>query len=149
MLVELASLSDPDLVPATIARSLGLDPGRDAQATLIDALAERELLLVLDNLEHLTAAAPGLVSLIAKAPRLVVLVTTQVVLHVSGEHVHPVAPLARTTPSSSSANVPAPGSVVRAGHGDAAHGRLDRPAPGQPAAVDRARRGSRPDPGPA
>ncbi len=93
-LVELASLSDPDLVPATVARALGLDPGLDAQATLIDALADRELLLILDNVEHLRAAAPGLVALLAKAPRLVVIVTTQVVLHVSGEHVHPVAPLA-------------------------------------------------------
>ena len=93
VLVELASLSDPDLVPATIVRSLGLDPGRDAQATLAGALAERELLLVLDNLEHLTAAAPALVALLARAPRLVVLLTTRVVLHVSGEHVHPVGPL--------------------------------------------------------
>jgi predicted ATPase/DNA-binding SARP family transcriptional activator len=94
ILVELAALSDPDLVPATIARALGLDPGRDAQVTVLDAIADHELLLVLDNFEHLRPAAPGLVALLANAPRLVILVTTQVVLHVSGEHVHPVGPLA-------------------------------------------------------
>lgn len=94
VLVELAALSDPDLVPATIARALGLDPGRDAQVTVLDAIADQELLLVLDNFEYLRSAAPGLVGLLANAPRLVILVTTQVVLHVSGEHVYPVGPLA-------------------------------------------------------
>jgi predicted ATPase len=93
--VELASLSDPELVPVTIARAVGLDPGPDPAMTLLDALAERELLLVLDNLEHLRAAAPGLVSLLSRAPRLVILATTRVVLHVSGEHVYPVGPLAQ------------------------------------------------------
>ena len=94
VLVELASLRDADLVPATIAREAGLEPGSDAMATLADALADRELVLVLDNMEHLRAAAPHLVRLLAVAPRLVIVVTTRVVLHVSGEHVYPVAPLA-------------------------------------------------------
>jgi predicted ATPase/DNA-binding SARP family transcriptional activator len=94
-LVELAALTDPDLVPATIARALGLDAGRDALGTLADALADRELLLVLDNVEHLRAAAPGFVTLLARARRLVILATSQAVLHVSGEHVYPVAPLTR------------------------------------------------------
>ncbi|OGO59111.1 MAG: hypothetical protein A2V85_16960 [Chloroflexi bacterium RBG_16_72_14] len=94
VLIELASLHDPELVPATIARGLGLDPGRDAMATLLDALADREVLLVLDNVEHLRAATPDLVRLLAGAPRLVIVVTTRVVLHLSGEHVYPVTPLA-------------------------------------------------------
>ncbi len=93
-LVELASLNDPDLVPATIARAFALEPGPDALTTLADALANREALLVLDNVEHLRAAAPDLVRLLAAAPRLTILVTTRVVLHVSGEHVYPVVPLA-------------------------------------------------------
>ena len=93
VLVELASLRDADLVPATIAREAGLEPGSDAMATLADALADRELVLVLDNMEHLRAAAPQLVRLLAAAPRLVIVVTTRVVLHASGEHVYPVAPL--------------------------------------------------------
>lgn len=93
VLVELASLHDPALMPSTIARGLGLEPGADAMAALLDALANRELLLVLDNLEHLREAAPDLVHLLAGAPRLVIIATTRVVLHVSGEHVYPVAPL--------------------------------------------------------
>lgn len=94
VLVELAAVADPDLLPSTLVRSLGLEPGPDAMATLLDALAPRETLLALDNFEQLRTAAPGLVRLLAAAPRLVMLVTTRVVLHVSGEHVYPVAPLA-------------------------------------------------------
>jgi predicted ATPase/DNA-binding SARP family transcriptional activator len=94
VLVELGGLRDPDLVPATIARDLDLEPGRDATATLLDALEPRELLLVLDNLEHLRGAGPFLVRLLAAAPRLTILATTRVVLHLSGEHVYPVGPLA-------------------------------------------------------
>jgi predicted ATPase/DNA-binding SARP family transcriptional activator len=94
ILVELASLSDPQLMLATTARALGLDPGRDALTTLHDALHQREILLVLDNLEHLRAAAPELVRLLASAPHVKIVVTSRAVLHVSGEHVYPVAPLA-------------------------------------------------------
>ena len=91
--VELASLSDPDLVPATIGRALGIESGADPMATLLDAVASREMLLVLDNFEHLLSAAPGLVRMLANAPRLVLLVTSRVVLHVTGEYVFPVGPL--------------------------------------------------------
>jgi predicted ATPase/DNA-binding SARP family transcriptional activator len=94
LLVELGSLSDPDLVIPTIAQALGLEPGRDAMSTLTAALASRELLLVVDNLEHLRESAPSLVRLLAGAPRLAVVVTSRAVLHVSGEHVYPVGPLA-------------------------------------------------------
>ncbi len=91
--VELASLSDPDLVPSTIGRALGIEGGADPMATLLDAVGSREMLLVLDNFEHLRSAAPDLVRLLANAPRFVLLVTSRVVLHVSGEHVFPLAPL--------------------------------------------------------
>lgn len=93
-LVEMASLTDPSLVPATIAVALGVDPGADPMASLLRAVAGRELLLVLDTLEHLREATPELVRLLAGAPRLVILATTRVVLHASGEHVFPVHPLA-------------------------------------------------------
>jgi predicted ATPase/DNA-binding SARP family transcriptional activator len=92
-LVELASLRDPDLVLSTLAHGLGVDPGANAFAALTDSLRDRELLLIVDNAEHLRGAAPDLVRLLAAAPRLVVVVTTRVVLHVSGEHVYPVGPL--------------------------------------------------------
>ena len=93
LLVELASLVDPSLVLPTIARALDLDPGADAMAALSTALGTREQLLLLDNLEHLRSAGPDLVRLLAAAPRVVIVATTRAVLHVSGEHVFPVAPL--------------------------------------------------------
>ena len=94
VLVELASLTDADLVLPTIASALGIEPGQEALATVVDALADRECLLVLDNVEHLRGAAPSLVYLLANAPRLVLVLTTRIVLHLSGEHVYPVFPLA-------------------------------------------------------
>ena len=93
--VELAPLRDPGLVVPTIAHVIevaGVE-GAGAVETLGEALRERELLLVLDNAEHVRAAAPAFVELLARAPRLTLLVTSRVVLHVSGEHVFPVAPL--------------------------------------------------------
>jgi predicted ATPase len=62
-------------------------------------LRTREALLVLDNFEHVRAAAPVLVELMSHAPRLTLLVTSRVVLHVSGEHVYPVEPLAEDAAS--------------------------------------------------
>lgn len=93
VIVELAPVTDPDLVPATIAHALGVEPGRDAMETVRDLIADRELLLVVDNVEHLREAAPRFVRLLADAPRLVIVATTRVVLHVSGEYVYPVHPL--------------------------------------------------------
>ena len=94
--VALAPLRDPSLVIGTIARACGLQQLADEHSiqALADALSARELLLVLDNFEHLRAAAPHLVELLARAPRLRLLVTSRAVLHVSGEHVYPVEPLA-------------------------------------------------------
>jgi predicted ATPase/DNA-binding SARP family transcriptional activator len=94
VLVELAPLRDPELVVPTIAHAAGLGEPQGQSATALgDALRDRELLLVLDNAEHLRPAAPAFVELLAQAPRLTVLVTSRSVLHVSGEHVFPVAPL--------------------------------------------------------
>jgi predicted ATPase len=91
-LVELAPLRDPELVVPTIAQALDLADAATLEK-LADALRTRELLLVLDNAEHLRAAAPFFAELIARAPRLTLLVTSRAVLHVSGEHVFPVQPL--------------------------------------------------------
>ena len=94
--VALAPLNDPSLVVGTIARACGLPALADEHSiqALAAALAARELLLVLDNFEHLRAVAADLVELLARAPRLRLLVTSRAVLHVSGEHVYPVEPLA-------------------------------------------------------
>jgi predicted ATPase/DNA-binding SARP family transcriptional activator len=93
--VQLAPLRDPRLVPAAILSALGLreQPGGPLE-TLATALRARELLLVLDNAEHLRAAAPSYAELLARLPRLSLLVTSRTVLHLSGEHVYPVEPLA-------------------------------------------------------
>jgi non-specific serine/threonine protein kinase len=94
--IPLASVADPDLVPATIAGALGVREaaGRSLLDRLVTFLSERSLLLVVDNFEHLAAAAPLLTNLLAAAPRLTVLVTSRVVLGLSGECPYPVPPLA-------------------------------------------------------
>ena len=94
--VNLAPLRDPALVVGAIARALEIPnvSGEDSLQTLADALAPRELLLLVDNAEHVRAAAPSFVELLARAPHLTLLVTSRVVLHVSGEQVFPVEPLA-------------------------------------------------------
>lgn len=93
-LVELAPVRDPDLLVSAISTAVGIEQVGDRPLeTLVAALRGRELLLLLDNLEHLRSAAPVLVELISRAPRVTLLVTTRVVLHVSGEHVYPVEPL--------------------------------------------------------
>jgi predicted ATPase len=95
-LVELAPLREPTLVVPTIAHALGVaeDPDQEPLETLAAALAAQELLLLVDNAEHVREAAPSFARLVSAAPRLTLLVTSRAVLHVSGEHVFPVAPLA-------------------------------------------------------
>jgi DNA-binding SARP family transcriptional activator len=94
--VELAPLRDPALLLDTILRPLPVDciAEEEQLETLMRFLAPRELLLVLDNAEHLHDAMVIIRELLARAPRLTVLVTSRAVLHLSGEHVYPVQPLA-------------------------------------------------------
>ena len=92
---ELAPLRDHALVLPTIARALGAtdDPDEEGLEALAAALAPQELLLVVDNAEHVREAAPSFAQLVARAPHLTLVVTSRVVLHVSGEQVFSVAPL--------------------------------------------------------
>src|SRR5215218_8918456 len=94
--VPLASMRDPELVLPEIARARELqDVGeRTIAARLRAALRERELLLVLDNLEQVIDAAPALSDLLTECPRLTMLATSREVLRVRGEREFPVAPLA-------------------------------------------------------
>ena len=94
--VELAAIATAELVPTTVAQTLGLRevPGEPLEATLRAYLAEKQVLLVLDNFEHLLTAAPMVRELLASASRLRVLVTSRASLHVSGEHEYSVPPLA-------------------------------------------------------
>jgi predicted ATPase/DNA-binding CsgD family transcriptional regulator len=95
-LVDLAPLRDPGLVAATVAASLGL---RDESAgswmeLLTDYLQDRELLLVMDNCEHLLDPCAVLVeTLLRSAPGLRILATSRQALGVPGEHTFPVRPL--------------------------------------------------------
>ena len=95
-LVELAPLTDSTLVPASVAHALGVSE-RDVPtpaAGLARALAGRELLVVLDNCEHVLEAAAGLVaSLLAQCRRVRFLATSRERLDVPGELVFPVPPL--------------------------------------------------------
>lgn len=90
-LVELAALSDPGLVLPAIRRALGLAEEDD----VADALAARRVLLVLDNFEQVTGAAPKVAELLAAAKHLRVLVTSRTALKLHGERLYDVAPLPR------------------------------------------------------
>jgi predicted ATPase/DNA-binding SARP family transcriptional activator len=93
--VGLAPLQDPDLVLSTAAQALGV--GATSGDTLAEDLARylwnRELLLVLDNFEHLLAAAPPVADIAASAAGVKLLATSRAPLRLSAEHVYPVAPL--------------------------------------------------------
>jgi non-specific serine/threonine protein kinase len=105
-LVDLAPLSVPDLVAQTIATVLGVreGPHRSSRDTLFDTLRVRELLLVLDNCEHVIASCAELVeALLRVAPSLRVLATTREALGVSGET---VCRLSSLSFSESSASAP-------------------------------------------
>ena len=92
--VELASVQSADLVAAAIAAGLGLNTSAGQLTADLEAyLRARRLLLALDNFEQMMGAAPLLAELLAAAADLVVLVTSRIVLRLSGEHELPVPPL--------------------------------------------------------
>lgn len=110
-LVELAPLGDATDVAPAVLSTLGaseyvdLTPpsslvpkhvraSRAATERLVEVIADRRILLVLDNCEHLVEEVAGLVdSLLAACPRLRVLTTSREPLSIPGEHLHPVGPL--------------------------------------------------------
>jgi len=95
-LVALAPLTDPTLVASAVAGALGVreQGGRPLQDILVEYLDTKRTLLLLDNFEHVTAAAPLLAALLAACPHLRLLVTSRAPVRVRGEQVLPVAPLA-------------------------------------------------------
>lgn len=92
---ELAGIRDVGLVLPTMVQALGLraDGGRSPLETLAAHLRDRETLLVLDNFEHLAAAAEQVIALLAACPPLKILVTSRAALHVHGEQQFVVPPL--------------------------------------------------------
>ncbi|GAA3135693.1 ATP-binding protein [Streptosporangium carneum] len=94
--VELACLTDPHLLPGTVADSVGVadQSARPPQELLADWLSPRRALLMLDSCEHLVDAVASLAdTLLRAAPGLRVLATGRQPLGVSGEHVYPVPTL--------------------------------------------------------
>src|SRR5205085_514993 len=94
--VSLAALRDPALVLPAIAAALGVreTPGRKIGDTLHDYVRDKGLLLVLDNCEHLLAAAPAIGDLLSAAPATKVLATSQAPLRLYGEREFAISPLA-------------------------------------------------------
>jgi predicted ATPase/DNA-binding CsgD family transcriptional regulator/Tfp pilus assembly protein PilF len=94
--VELAPIRDPALVTTAIAQALELKEtgSHPLVPTLKACLHDRELLLVLDNFEHLLTAVPLVTELLAVCPWLQVLVTSRAALHIRNERLFPVLPLA-------------------------------------------------------
>jgi predicted ATPase/class 3 adenylate cyclase/two-component SAPR family response regulator len=94
--VDLAPLADPELVPQTVATVLGLQeaPGPPPAQRLQEYLKPRQLLLMLDNCEHLIEACAQLVhALLQGCPRLRVLATSREALGIAGERSYRVPPL--------------------------------------------------------
>jgi predicted ATPase/DNA-binding SARP family transcriptional activator/DNA-binding CsgD family transcriptional regulator len=95
-LIELASLSEPGLVVQEVARTLGLEeqPGRPLLESLLRALADKEMLVLLDNCEHLTGAVARLSgALLDSCPETRVLATSRERLGAEGESTWPVPSL--------------------------------------------------------
>ncbi|MCA1726838.1 MAG: hypothetical protein LC722_04030 [Actinobacteria bacterium] len=99
--VDLSTITDPMLVAVAIAEALGVPENatRPRSEVLMEHLAARELLLVLDNFEQVVDAAPMVGELLAAAPKLKVLATSRIVLHVAGEREFPVPPLELPDPA--------------------------------------------------
>jgi predicted ATPase/DNA-binding winged helix-turn-helix (wHTH) protein len=99
--VELASLSDPHLVPSGVASALGIKLGGSAISadSVAKAIEARKLLLILDNCEHVIDAAAQLAETVIRVcPRASVLATSREVLRIEGEYAYRVPPLDLPSP---------------------------------------------------
>ncbi|MCB0190126.1 MAG: AAA family ATPase, partial [Caldilineaceae bacterium] len=98
--VPLAAVRDPELVVATIAQSFGLrqEGERSFGTRLYDYCQPKQLLLVLDNCEQITTAAPSLLDLLAHAPALKLLATSRVRFQLRVEQLFPLSPLPLPNP---------------------------------------------------
>jgi len=94
--VELASITDPEAVPTAIAQTLGLRESSDrSQLDELKAyLRPKTMLLLLDNFEQVTRAAARVAELLRDCPGLKLLVTSREALHIRGEFIFPLSPLA-------------------------------------------------------
>ncbi len=88
--VPLAPISDIDLIPSTIAEHIRFTFGgaADPKTQLLNYLREKEMLLVLDNFEHLTSGADLVVDILQAAPNVRILVVSRERLRLHGEHIY-------------------------------------------------------------
>jgi predicted ATPase/class 3 adenylate cyclase len=98
---SLAATIDGELIPAAVTSAIGLPEDRDRSLAevLRDWLHEREVLLVLDNLEQIEGAARAVDGLLSDAPRIRVLATSRAPLHVAGEQEFGVPPFSVPAPA--------------------------------------------------
>jgi predicted ATPase/DNA-binding SARP family transcriptional activator len=94
LVVPLAAVSDPNVVPAAVARAVGAEDSDDAVHAIARALVGMRALLVLDTFEHLLPAAGFLDALVAAAPDLTVVITSRARIGLTNEHEYTVPPLA-------------------------------------------------------
>jgi predicted ATPase/DNA-binding NarL/FixJ family response regulator len=117
--VPLATVRDPPLVLPTIAHAFGLQDAGGEQSLgdhLRHVLADKAVLLVLDNVEQVLAAAPAVADLLTSCPEVVVLATSRAPLHISGERMVHIAPLPLPDPLPGKGAAPA---AAEALHSDA------------------------------
>ncbi len=95
LFVPLATLHEPSTALAALAQAVQLAPDADRPLVeaLRDALHERQLLLVLDNLEQVIELGASIVELLAACPQLHVVTSSRAALRVRGEHLVPIPPL--------------------------------------------------------
>jgi len=121
-LVELAAISDGDAVPSAISEALGIAEPRGNRVrpvleTLLDALAPQDILIVLDNCEHLIGAcAKAADAIVRRCPRVHLVVTSREPLGIGGETIYRVPSL----------SLPGPDDADSAGSGDAVALFVDR-----------------------
>lgn len=99
--VDLAPVRDPALVMAELAQAVGVEPRSDTDlvSQLAEAIGYEDRLVVLDNFEHLLAAAPDVGQVLASCQRLLVLATSRERLRLTAEQEFPVPPLATPAPA--------------------------------------------------
>jgi predicted ATPase/DNA-binding XRE family transcriptional regulator len=99
--VDLAPVRDPELVMSAIAQALGVvaSPDTPLRLAVRAALQGKRLLLILDNFEHVPAAAVGVADLLAAAPAVTVLATSRTPLRIRAEREYAIGPLALPEPS--------------------------------------------------
>jgi predicted ATPase/DNA-binding SARP family transcriptional activator len=138
--VPLASLADPELVVPTLARALGVGEtaGTPPGELIADRIADRPTLVLLDNVEHVVAAASGVGTLLSAAAGLKLLATSREPLRLYGEHLYRVPPLENAAATALFCDrAEAVGAIVERGGADlAAVAEICRRLDGLPLAVE-------------